>query len=840
VSLRLGVQGVQGVSGCLLCDLSGSTVCATDPVGAIIMLCIMQSSLAVYQMPDLLLHAIDAMAWWPDAGMGKIWMLVIVHVVSGLHVLVCGSYELPHVRNPHSSQFELRQYEYYLRNIIQSVIPTNSSEEAELFTLWSQHNPYGRGGVAAFNRMSAQSTVPLRLRHEPLWNRTATPIPEENADPGTLTMSVEKDCDYTVELRHSAIHAQANRIPSVVATYLIKQYGCMSNTTITGGASIDALSLIEVYHASKLAQVSSTRCAIEDLFSNEYVAHCEVILDNLHLSRPPVAVCLNTSFTLQFEHFDAFSELKPPMNTIDYVIPGVRSDGREHSEADDRFDLVHWPVDTYNNQVDCVISKHWSQMVSETGKGITESTAQSSSDITALRAHATTYWTESTVHQANRSSVDLKTIRGHHLDRTNTTRHLQPRYREASYLSFDQVSYCNNFTDIVTIGESHMRYYWDFMAKYYFSQKQDVSKFLQRHSTTYSIPDLVFEAHVFADNAANELVGSSMPARIDQFGKLVKAIIIQTGTWDLAHWPPRNFMENPKTGHGALITSLAKIITVRKTALKRNDNGVGVLHIIVLDISPSARAVGEHNSDGWRNNYAIAAANQRLFNSILHFIDSELADGVTRAFNYDRVSESYELEESAMTITLVNSMSVYFSKGWGMGSVCTDHVMCHNQEGYHAIPQGLQTLNILVHAVCSADSMKQGLRLWKTRVQMHRHADPPSLREHADAHIVHINSNSLTWQDWEYFEFDILHNESSNSTKVCETYFAVVRGFRRAVPDLETLERLLSVGGNCGTKFTLRHVTSDMLQWISDGGTLPSIRTGADPLMKAGVEVISC
>jgi hypothetical protein len=100
------------------------------------------------------------------------------------------------------------------------------------------------------------------------------------------------------------------------------------------------------------------------------------------------------------------------------------------------------------------------------------------------------------------------------------------------------------------------------------------------------------------------------------------------GTWRTGH------LENPKTGHGALI-SLAKIrsiSTMRIAALTRNDSRIAVLHIVVLDVSPSVRAVRDHYSD------AIDAANQRIFNSVLRFIDDELANG-TRINNY-RLSAS--------------------------------------------------------------------------------------------------------------------------------------------------------------------------------------------------------
>jgi hypothetical protein len=107
------------------------------------------------------------------------------------------------------------------------------------------------------------------------------------------------------------------------------------------------------------------------------------------------------------------------------------------------------------------------------------------------------------------------------------------------------------------------------------------------------------------------------------------------GTWRTGH------LENPKTEHGALI-SLAKIrsiSTMRIAALTRNDSRIAVLHIVVLDVSPSVRAVREHYSDGWKNNHAIDAANQRIFNSVLRFIDDELANGITRIYNY-RLSAS--------------------------------------------------------------------------------------------------------------------------------------------------------------------------------------------------------
>jgi hypothetical protein len=50
---------------------------------------------------------------------------------------------------------------------------------------------------------------------------------------------------------------------------------------------------------------------------------------------------------------------------------------------------------------------------------------------------------------------------------------------------------------------------------------------------------------------------------------------------------------------------------------------------------------------------------------------------------------------------------------------------------------------------------------------------------------------------------------------------------------------LLSLKGDCVTKFTVRHVSKGMLLRISDGGPLPPVSTGKEILTKAGI-IISC
>lgn len=278
------------------------------------------------------------------------------------------------------------------------------------------------------------------------------------------------------------------------------------------------------------------------------------------------------------------------------------------------------------------------------------------------------------------------------LNRINPLLHLRNNLTSFKIKSY--ILSCIENNDIVMIGESHMRYNWDFLYYIYFSDT--ILNLPHKHESNFVLPYFIYESIIFYDNTATTLLKhTNITAKLTS-NKGMKTIVVQSGTWDLAAWSPRNVNFNLKRGWRYLINALDFIIVSREKLLKSTTP----LHIIILDTSMQLRGEQNYKSKGWRNNYAIPATNQFFFLELLKMLKSRN--------NYESINtdsnfiQSYKFINSYLKISIINSFTIMTNLE-EFGAVCHDHALCRNHADlnlFEFTSPGIAVLNIIMNTIC--------------------------------------------------------------------------------------------------------------------------------------------
>jgi hypothetical protein len=859
--------------------------------------------------------------WVPSALAAERMRFLFGFVLGSGMLCVCG------LARPLRYQFELHQYRHYINHVISSRIPWNSTAEDGMFKHWSTHHEpfHWRMGNERYIDYAINNNAKVRKWFPPIWDRRFyLAVSGEDAegvnwkDFGPGMVSVEVDCVYGIVLEdvrmgadeptHEQTSEPIHRFEEDIEfVFRVRQGECVSKTDIVGGASIESLAVFAFYqqHASKhahlsvLSHIESTRCFQEDLFNNEYLLHCHVNVPNgthPHKEHPQAALCVNASFILEYEHYDAFSELKYPVNTLNYLIPAnstqfanISGNSSRHSEYRDNINVqliqklkqlgysLAIPAKeglprNNSHHVYCVLPTARDGGTSRLFPGshnVSESASPSvvgfwsqhqeldvisidaiveSGDVFPFTAAATSSDKSDTKDSINRDEVlrlhnfklDGASIVVNMFPPRRTHRYIHAPHREptddvglTAYMPYDQFRFCTQHINAVTyLGESHLRYIFDFNLQYYYNKEFDLGRLEPHHMTTYAMKTngMIHEWQVFAHYAAEELVSSARqanepiqtsPAEDDPVTGQptykhaytpMRTIIVQTGTWDLVHWPLRNYMDNVAKGVDTFTVALETIYKERVEAVHKQGSSkrvIALLHLIFVDTMVHLRYGHNLFSEGWRNNFAIAAGNQKLFDVVLAFVRNHTAAAHSDSlhpFDYRELFVTYTLPEANIKISLFNSASMLFSRGTHNGAVCYAHSLCRNRNGMFTITQGLVMMNALNQFMCGAHVMTDALSVHNNTVQSLGAEESDELKLLSKVIEVYgrrILDSSSHWKANQYEELDIVFHVSDsgpsihNATTDNRVYYLISKGFRRLIPDKPTRDWLIAAGQVC-------------------------------------------
>lgn len=285
------------------------------------------------------------------------------------------------------------------------------------------------------------------------------------------------------------------------------------------------------------------------------------------------------------------------------------------------------------------------------------------------------------------------------------------------------------------IGESHMRYYWDFFYYLYYGAKA-LGQFDRRHGYSAHIPHLVHEGVLFATDMGDYFAGRECPPA---GSKAIYAF--QFGTWDLTFASLRNLLSNPS--HALhLVDGIASF--ANKCAKK--GSSVGNVHLVWVTPSPYPKCSKPECKQRRRfnNHYAIGAVTQQL--------KAKMEEAVTLA--REKAGAGAGQGSSALppfTFEVVDTRWIAATKMEKREYPCKNHLLCHpDGEIMQFSRPGLAVAGELLGTVV-------------------RHMTDQSAEELSENHS---------------HEDEVLYTQEGSSDK---HYYVLNAGILRKIPDPETL-----------------------------------------------------
>jgi hypothetical protein len=363
----------------------------------------------------------------------------------------------------------------------------------------------------------------------------------------------------------------------------VQQHSCSDQSKVSAGSSL------------RLSTVDGGDCRLKRIVEQEYTFICHFNISATP-EQPPLAApkkkptsvgcnaLCNVTFTaiLDYEGFGAFEEVSSQQQGMNTVV--LR-------KSMDRIPLSHGKEDDgermYTHSPSCCPLQRYDS---------TEA---------AVREH-----------------LQSKTVQGAAMLDLSNADQVRARFKQ--------------YASVYFIGTSHMRYLWDAVAVQYFNGTAILEQLPQHHRDeaaantwfinnyfTMELPSLIQEVCAkYSLYAPNNAQPSDKPI----------AFIIQAGSWDLDYNPVRNLVSYPNSST-AVLELIRKLATAGNTCHGHPTQVMWVTSppMPECDTSPGAPAPPTSTSSkgvryaeksscfdkGYRNNYAIAAANQHFVQAII-------------------------------------------------------------------------------------------------------------------------------------------------------------------------------------------------------------------------------
>jgi hypothetical protein len=338
-------------------------------------------------------------------------------------------------------------------------------------------------------------------------------------------------------------------------------------------------------------------------------------------------------------------------------------------------------------------------------------------------------------------------------------------------------------TRLYLVGESHMRYAWDYVVKLYF-EGESMSKLGKKHIDVEDIREFVFKHRLFIPTVTDELVSihKSTILQREQANNYSTTVAVQFGTWDLDVYPARNMMDSPTRGLPLFVRTVQELIVNRSIMCEKLAQGLSnevmnELHVVIVDVFPHFHKPKATTVGGWRNNAVITAVNQKLWKMLVSMLET-LASEHNAQSQHDTIAglrqalrqtiTSYLFASAKMKVTLVQAnANVMNPIGEFSPGVCGDHSLCRTEfwdrpnmeEGRIVVFEAMQSGIVIMNAVLSAVY-------------------------YANDEFSRSSSTSEIFSN--YTEFDILRHPGP-----VESHYLILNGQRRLIPDDDTLQYLI-------------------------------------------------
>jgi len=368
-------------------------------------------------------------------------------------------------------------------------------------------------------------------------------------------------------------------------------------------------------------------------------------------------VCVFVTALLQYEHFDAVSEVVSADAFHDYQYPPTGFPVLDDAKFCTHLELhLHKPTRPIKSEIEYV-GGSWK--FSYSTKNSTLFDYQQKTQPNFLSAYS--------FHEGAHRIIDY-----HNFDRRFQpllSSYLPPQFSDKlQFAAFSSTSVQSDFIlpnltnhrqifnssrQIYFVGASHMRYNFDALTELFFGQ--DILPKDRKHNLA-DFGNLHFRDGLFANDVAGSL--SHICSKFENLTNARATIIFQLGAWDLMYSTLRRFVYEPRT-----VKNLSQTIEL---ILNGSLMCKGAERIVWLTSLPYPNCFNEKDYHCWwlrtfKNNAAIASFNQNFFAS-LEKINNRMLIPLT-------VIDAYSIVAPRLTLNYENEV------------ICSNHFICRVEVG---------------------------------------------------------------------------------------------------------------------------------------------------------------
>jgi hypothetical protein len=482
----------------------------------------------------------------------------------------------------------------------------------------------------------------------PHWNRTDSII---NQKPS---------CRYSID----QIHSSSSSFMSSIQLKITRSHCQDGFTQLPGGSSFYIL-------AEGLFQLM---CTITDHFDNSYSVVCPHIPFFLQNDHPTLETlrntqgCMHITIILDYEHYDAFSEFGSYSGQV-YPQLEVFLLNREkycwkETTADHPVHHNHHSLYSFHLPPPSIGERSLSNGAWKLKDSILPIPVTAEELLTLAKNYSSYQW----IWEINESNNVNK-------NRYIETKNFQSCYPSSSSSSVvDQNNENNNKMEFRFIGESHMRFYYDYILSLLYPEF--IASLKPKHAETYH-ENYLFDLRVFTTHMTDFL----SILTDDLFRKKPEEVLhnttmlFQTGAWDLSYWPLRQIMENSNEGPYFKDKMLSLFTTDDQKKKDMTEKHLWMMWIDIMpyprcrerDRVPEERQLNECiNARNARNNYAIQATND--------YFESFLVEKIIQPPQQNQQQEKKVIVSPHFRI--LQSRRMILPRLLSLNYVCGNHLIC--------------------------------------------------------------------------------------------------------------------------------------------------------------------
>ena len=596
-------------------------------------------------------------------------------------------------------------------------------------------------------------------------------------------------------------------------SFRIRTVSCKSDSVLasstfpTGGASFD----IQVW-----SETHAAACVVIDHLSGLYDVQCP-LHDHSRVVR------YNMLVTLDFEHFDAYSDTLASAPLLDVIV------------FEGEVSVLHKPLQkmhTARKQLGRRLSNDAADPTLLARKNVNSAADNDQTWIlTELDRLSRRTWGEWVRHGASDSAAIEPNTPGL-LPRNNSIPNRERSHTGAmsdfhwhgsgslftpdSRDMFERVfgkDADEKYEHVSTIllGESHMRFTWDLFF-YLFSGGAEALGHLERkHGSTNHISRLALQNMYFVTDMADFILARNCPP-----AGTTHIYVVQFGSWDLTYSTLRNTMVNKF--HLPHFLAAVRLFTKKCGGLHAHEHtDRGRVHFIWATPSPEPRCLARRGQQQKlcaekrhaNNNHAISALAQRTHLGLLEAIATQFdrastaeaagtSDGTSRHRN-----QIHDLQDTLVTYERIDTFWIASPRFRLWEGVCMSHLLCHpSGDIMQLTAAGLAVAGEVLSSV-SNRALSHALNYQNivahTHAGEHINADviqlsgkgPPELENDVDFISDSVPPNKSILRHSNLVVPSILFIEANGGIeKKTQYFFRSINGLRRLIPDSETLQCL--------------------------------------------------